>query len=310
MSQESKDKIESYKSVTAFNFTTHAAFGVLKESFTRSFWAPIFSLFKQSKKHFILPAVLLLAGPCIIMAGFYFGSLGLSETIVGLGPIIQYLVCFSIGSLGGIIAIAWSISEWLFKLTAFSRALELEQTMSESIEYLQTRKGFLFIAWFVYAILMTPFIFFLIASSILSLMQLPIIPQPLAIPDYIKLTVDLISTSGLFFTTMYASLLIAVSGTHGGRGTSASIVALMGTFKTFFPLLVYTILACVVFSVTLELVLTVVSIRMSVQNYIPGLWEQVAIIFSSSILRGIASFFILPFLIAVPAEITKRAIND
>lgn len=244
------------------------------------------------------------------MAGFYFGSLGLTETVQGFGPLIQYLVCFTIGSLSGIVCIVWSISDWLMKLTAFSRSLANGQTLDESLAFLKTRKGFLFVAWFVYGLLMTPFILFLIAASILSMMQSPLIPQPLILPDYVTAIANALSLVGLIFTTMYGVILIAVCGVSEGKGTTAAIKALVGTFKTFIPLLIFAILANFVYCVTMEIVFTVVSIRMSAQNYMPGLWDQVWIIFSSSILRGIASFFVLPFLIAVPAEITKRAIKN
>ncbi|MDX2105522.1 MAG: hypothetical protein SFY67_03880 [Candidatus Melainabacteria bacterium] len=309
MSPESQDKIESQSTASPFNFTTGAAFSVLKESITQAFWQPVIDLFNQSKKHLIKPAILLLSGPCIIMAGFYFGSLGINGTIEGFGPIIQYLICFSIGSIGGIVCITWSISEWLFKLTAFSRSLQNGQTMQESIDYLKTRKGFLFVSWFIYGLLMTPCILVLIASSILAMMQMPIL-QPLVLPDYITVPAEIMSGLALIFSTMYALLLIAVSGITDSSGTKAALTALAGTFKTCIPLLIYAILANIIFCITIEIVFTVVSLQMTFQNYIPGLWEQVAIIFSSSILRGIASFFVLPFLIAVPAEITKRAIRN
>lgn len=284
---------------------------MLKESFTPGFWKPVAALFLQSKKHFIKPAAMLMAGPCVIMAGFYFGSLGMGDGVQDLiAVMLRYLVCFTIGSLTGTVLIVWSISDWLVKLTAFCRSYQNGQTLEESLDYLKTRKGFLFVTWFLYGILMTPFILILIAGSAISLMQSSIIPQPLELPDYIKTVADTASLVGLIFTTMYAALLIAVSGVSNGKGSSSAIQAFVGSFKTFIPLLIYSILANIIYCVTMELVFTVVSIRMSTQAYVPGMWELVYIIFGSSFLRGIASFFVLPFLIAVPAEITKRAIKN
>lgn len=284
---------------------------MLKDSFTAGFWKPVTALFLQSKKHFIKPAAMLLGGPCFIMAGFYFGSLGMGEGVQDLiAVMIRYLVCFTIGSLTGTVLIVWSISDWLVKLTAFSRSLQNGQSLDDSLNFLKTRKGFLFVSWFLYGILMTPFILILIASSAISLMQTSIIPQPLELPDYIKTVVDAATCVGLVFTTMYGVLLIAVSGISNSKGSSAAIQAFVGSFKTFIPLLIYSVLANIVYCVTLELVFTVVSIRMSTQAYVPGMWELVYIIFGSNFLRGIASFFVLPFLIAVPAEITKRAIKN
>lgn len=248
----------------------------------------------------------------MIMAGFYFGSLGMGEGVQDLiAVMLRYLVCFTIGTLSGTVLIVWSISDWILKLTAFCRSLQNEQTLEESLDFLKTRKGFLFVSWFLYLILCSPFVLVLLASTILTMMQMPsLLPQPLTLPDYIKGTVDAITLVGIIFTTMFAVLLIPVSGMAQGKGSSASIAAFVGTFKAFFPLIIYAILANIVYCITMELVFTVVSIRMQIQAWVPGMWELVYIIFGSSILRGIASFFILPFLIAVPAEITKRAIND
>lgn len=268
-------------------------------------------IFTQGKRHFIKPAAMLAAGPCIIMAGFYFGSVGMGEGVQDLlSVMLRYLVCFTVGTLSGTVLIVWSISDWIFKLTAISRSYAYGQSLQESIDFLTHRKAFMFVAWLVYLILSSPFVVFLIASSLLSLMQSPLIPQPLILPDYIKTTVDSVSLVGIIFTTMYAVLLICVSGTSNSSGSSAAVAAFVGTFKTFMPLLIYAILANIIYCLTLELVLTVVSILMSVQKYAPQIWDQVAIIFSSSILRGIASFFVLPFLIAIPAEITKRALKN
>lgn len=245
------------------------------------------------------------------MAGFYFGSLGMGEGVQDfIAVMIRYLVCFTVGSLTGTVLIVWSISDWLVKLTAFCRSLQNGQTLDDSLNFLRTRKGFLFVSWFLYGILMTPFILILIASSAISLMQTSIISQPLELPNYIKTVVDAATGVGLVFTTMYGALLIAVSGISNGKGSSAAIQAFVGSFKTFIPLLIYSVLANIVYCVTMELVFTVVSIRMSTQAYVPGMWELVYIIFGSNFLRGIASFFVLPFLIAVPAEITKRAIKN
>lgn len=311
MSQDSQDKIESQSVASSFNFTTSAAFGALKESFTKAFWQPVVELFRQSKKHFIKPAAMLAVGPCLIMAGFYFGSLGMGDGVQDLiAVMLRYLVCFTIGTLSGTVLIVWSISDWIFKLTAISRSYAYGHTLQESIDFLKKRKGFLFVTWFVYLVLTSPFIVFIMASSALSLMQSPMLPQPLILPDYIKTTADLASVVGIIFTTMYAVLLVAVSGTSNQSGSSAAIAAFVGTFKTFIPLLIYAILANIIYCITIEIVLTVVSILMSVLKYNPGMWDLVWIIFSSSILRGVASFFVLPFLIAVPAEITKRAIRN
>lgn len=311
MSQESQDQIESNDTTTSFHFNTGSAFGALKDSFSPAFWKPVVELFKQSKRHFIKPAAMLAAGPCIIMAGFYFGSLGMGDGVQDLiAVMLRYLVCFTIGTLSGTLLIVWSISDWIFKLTSISRSHVYGLSLQESMDYLKHRKTFMFVAWLVYLILSSPFVLFLIASSILSLMQSPLIPQPLILPDHIKTIADTLSLVGIIFTTMYAALLISVSGTSNSSGSSAALAAFVGTFKTFAPLFIYAILANIVYCVTLEIVLTVVSILMSVQNYSPQMWDLVAIIFSSSILRGIASFFVLPFLIAVPAEITKRAIKN
>lgn len=252
---------------------------------------------------------MLLLGPCVIMGGFYFGSLGMGEGVQNfVNVVMQLLICWTIGGLGGTLLIVWSIADWLIKLTAFCRSYIKGQTLDESLAFLKNRKGFLFIAWFVYMLLMTPFIIFIFASGLVSMMQY--LPQPLYLPDYVDTVINIITGVGVIFTTMYAALLIPITGIYEGKGSTAAFAAFVGSFKIFFPLLLFTILANIIYCVTMEMVLTGFLIKFAMQPTIPQTSGQATLIFVAAFIRGIASFFVLPFLIAIPAEITKRAIKN
>ncbi len=293
----------------AFQFSTGSAFSALKDSFTGPFWSKAQNLLWQNKKHFIKPALLLLLGPFVIMGGFYFGSLGMGEGVQNfVNVVFQLLICWTIGGLGGTVLIVWSIADWLIKLTAYCRSYINGESMQESLDYLKTRKGFLFIAWFVYMVLMTPFIIFLLLSGLVSMMQY--LPQPLYLPEFVDTIINALTAVGLIFTTMYAVILIPVTAVHTGKGSSAAFGAFVGTMKTFPIIFIYSILANIIYCVTMETVLIVVLFRVVTQAYVPMLSEQVMLIFASAILRGVASFIVLPLLIALPAEITKRAIKN